>query len=106
MHEGTADSGHYYCYIWDEKSKRWYKYNDSTVTEAKEEDLLFEAYGRPDSTKNACCLFYRNKLHKTDYTKNSEVPSNLIKIVEEKDKQFLNEIDKSKVLNALEPFKR
>lgn len=59
MHEGKADSGHYYCYIYSEEQKKWFKYNDSIVTEAVEEDLLLEAFGKANSTRNACCLFYR-----------------------------------------------
>ncbi|KAL4481086.1 hypothetical protein ABPG72_015041 [Tetrahymena utriculariae] len=106
MHQGTADSGHYYCYIWNEQKQKWFKYNDSTVTEANEEDLLFEAYGKPDSTKNACCLFYRNKIHKTDYKTNTIVPPQLQEIVNQRDKEFFDNIDRQKVLNALEPFKR
>jgi ubiquitin carboxyl-terminal hydrolase 25 len=30
-HEGIADSGHYYSFIYDRKAKIWYKFNDHKV---------------------------------------------------------------------------
>jgi ubiquitin carboxyl-terminal hydrolase 25/28 len=33
IHEGSADSGHYYSYTYDIQSKTWRKYNDINITE-------------------------------------------------------------------------
>lgn len=60
MHDGEANSGHYYCYIFDDKKGIWWKFNDRKVSVENEEDIFKEAYGQADSKKNACCLFYRN----------------------------------------------
>lgn len=33
IHEGGADSGHYYSYIYDHSHSKWRKYNDLNITE-------------------------------------------------------------------------
>ena len=33
IHEGSADSGHYYSFIYDFDGKSWKKYNDINITE-------------------------------------------------------------------------
>lgn len=33
IHEGAAESGHYYTYIYNPLLKRWFKFNDIHVTE-------------------------------------------------------------------------
>lgn len=33
IHEGSADTGHYYSYTYDLQAKKWRKYNDINVTE-------------------------------------------------------------------------
>ena len=74
IHYGVADFGHYYDLIKGPDGK-WYKFNDISVSEFKEEDIPREAYGEKeileeDSSKekesgknNAYILFYR----KTDF---------------------------------------
>ena len=74
IHYGVADFGHYYDLIKGNDGK-WYKFNDISVSEFKEEDIPREAYGEKeifeeDSSKekesgknNAYILFYR----KTDF---------------------------------------
>ena len=74
IHYGVADFGHYYDLIKDPNGK-WYKFNDISVSEFKEEDIPKEAYGEKeiyeeDSSKekesgknNAYILFYT----KTDF---------------------------------------
>ena len=70
IHYGVADFGHYYDLIKGPDGK-WYKFNDISVSEFKEEDIPKEAYGEKeiyeeDSSKekesgknNAYILFYR-----------------------------------------------
>ena len=31
IHDGFAQSGHYYCFIYDRASKNWWRFNDHTV---------------------------------------------------------------------------
>lgn len=45
IHEGGADSGHYYSYLFDHQNKKWRKYNDINITEEVEEQVLKEAKG-------------------------------------------------------------
>lgn len=45
MHEGEANSGHYFCYVYDDKKNCWWKCNDRKVTIADEEKLFKEAFG-------------------------------------------------------------
>lgn len=54
IHEGQADSGHYYSYSFD--GIVWRKYNDSNVTEEAEEQVLKEAKGL--NMASAYCLVY------------------------------------------------
>ena len=39
MHSGSALAGHYFAYIKELHSGKWYKFNDSRVTDATEEEL-------------------------------------------------------------------
>lgn len=41
MHEGEASYGHYWIYMWDNATQRWFKYNDSVVSQVSE-SLVFE----------------------------------------------------------------
>lgn len=53
------DSGHYYTYIYERTSKKWFKYSDINVSEEKEETVLKYAYGHGNSS--AYCLMYLNE---------------------------------------------
>lgn len=50
-HQGATGGGHYFSYSRDVDNK-WRKYNDSSVSEMDEEDVV---------TKDAYCLFYRKE---------------------------------------------
>ena len=45
VHDGNANSGHYYSFIYDRFGKKWRKYNDITVTEVPEEQVFSESTG-------------------------------------------------------------
>lgn len=49
IHQGFADSGHYYTYIFDRKSKGWWKFNDHTVSQESEAVVMEEAFGGNDN---------------------------------------------------------
>ncbi|KGL82383.1 Ubiquitin carboxyl-terminal hydrolase 25, partial [Tinamus guttatus] len=44
VHEGQANAGHYWAYIYDHHQNRWMKYNDISVTKSTWEDNSFEHY--------------------------------------------------------------
>ena len=45
VHDGNANSGHYYSFIYDRFNKKWRKYNDIRVTEVEEADVFKESEG-------------------------------------------------------------
>ena len=46
MHDGKAQSGHYYSYLYNFEKTLWQKFNDIHVTEEPNEEKIFqEAYG-------------------------------------------------------------
>ena len=56
IHEGSAESGHYYSYTFDHQSKKWRKYNDINISEEVEEQVLKE--GRGSNHTSAYYLVY------------------------------------------------
>ncbi|XP_069080485.1 ubiquitin carboxyl-terminal hydrolase 28 isoform X2 [Pleurodeles waltl] len=59
VHEGQANAGHYWAYIYSHTNRTWLKYNDISVTESSWEELERDSYG---GLKNASayCLIYVN----------------------------------------------
>ena len=45
IHEGYAETGHYYAFIYDRAEKIWYRFNDHTVTKEQEGVVFSEAFG-------------------------------------------------------------
>uniref|UniRef100_A0A8U7P0L3 ubiquitinyl hydrolase 1 n=1 Tax=Corvus moneduloides TaxID=1196302 RepID=A0A8U7P0L3_CORMO len=60
VHEGQANAGHYWAFIYDQPRKRWLKYNDIWVTESSWEELERESFGGLRSA-SAYCLMYINE---------------------------------------------
>ena len=56
VHEGSADSGHYYSYIKDHKANVWRRFNDHKVEIVAEEDVMSDANG--GSVRSAYWLAY------------------------------------------------
>ncbi|NWU17090.1 UBP28 hydrolase, partial [Cephalopterus ornatus] len=57
VHEGQANAGHYWAFIYNQPRKRWLKYNDILVTEASWEELERESFGGLRNA-SAYCLMY------------------------------------------------
>ncbi|XP_064588197.1 ubiquitin carboxyl-terminal hydrolase 28 isoform X3 [Zonotrichia leucophrys gambelii] len=57
VHEGQANAGHYWAFIYDQRRKRWLKYNDISVTESSWEELERESFGGLRNA-SAYCLMY------------------------------------------------
>ncbi|KFP76445.1 Ubiquitin carboxyl-terminal hydrolase 25, partial [Acanthisitta chloris] len=45
VHEGQANAGHYWAYIYDHHQDRWMKYNDISVTKSTWEELERDSFG-------------------------------------------------------------
>ena len=63
VHEGGANFGHYWSYLFDTSSNRWLKYNDSVVVEVSEDEIFMNTSGK---TFNAFSLVYVNIEHMND----------------------------------------
>ncbi|CAD8127523.1 unnamed protein product [Paramecium sonneborni] len=70
IHEGAAESGHYYTYIYNPLLKQWFKFNDINVIQVSEEKVLKDAYGDGKSKTNAYCLIYQlaDRFEPTSYS--------------------------------------
>ena len=70
VHMGHSEGGHYYAFIKDEKSRKWYQFNDTSVIPFNEFNLDNETFGgKEDNGENknrsAYLLFYE-KVDQTD----------------------------------------
>lgn len=69
VHSGSAEGGHYYSYIKEWTSDKWFEFNDSSVKEFRASDLPKEtfggknesSYGEYDVSWNAYLLVYERK---------------------------------------------
>ncbi|NXJ79259.1 UBP28 hydrolase, partial [Trogon melanurus] len=57
VHEGQANAGHYWAFIYNQPRKSWLKYNDIWVTESSWEELERESFGGSRNA-SAYCLMY------------------------------------------------
>ena len=60
IHDGEANSGHYYSFVYDRKQDVWWRFNDHTVELEDEKTVMSEAIGSEGSKKTAYCLIYGN----------------------------------------------
>lgn len=58
IHDGLAENGHYYSYIYDRTRKCWWQYNDHRTSQVDEEQVMKEALGDSSAYKSACNLVY------------------------------------------------
>lgn len=66
IHQGKADSGHYYAYRYNFHTQIWKKYNDANITTVlNENDMMEEAYGYDN--KSAYCIIYIKGSALNDY---------------------------------------
>uniref|UniRef100_A0A8C3XTQ5 ubiquitinyl hydrolase 1 n=1 Tax=Chelydra serpentina TaxID=8475 RepID=A0A8C3XTQ5_CHESE len=62
VHEGQANAGHYWAYIYDQPRKNWLKYNDISVTESSWEELERDSYGGLKNASAYCLMYINDKL--------------------------------------------
>ncbi|XP_069598373.1 ubiquitin carboxyl-terminal hydrolase 28 isoform X2 [Ranitomeya imitator] len=62
VHEGQANAGHYWTYIYSHTRHCWLKYNDISVTEATWEELKRDSYGGVRNASAYCLMYINNKL--------------------------------------------
>ncbi|KAE8621850.1 hypothetical protein XENTR_v10004995 [Xenopus tropicalis] len=104
VHEGQANAGHYWAYIFDHHEKRWMKYNDISVTKSSWEELERDSFGGYRNA-SAYCLMYINDeekyLMQEEYDKETgqvltgmdTLPLDLREYVKEDNRQFEKELE-------------
>ena len=74
VHDGLAESGHYYSFIFDRKQNCWWRFSDHNVQMETEADVFKESIGgQAGSHKTAYSLIYVNQyiedlIHKQPYS--------------------------------------
>lgn len=104
VHEGQANAGHYWAYIFDHNEKRWMKYNDISVTKSSWEELERDSFGGYRNA-SAYCLMYINDgeqhLIQEEYDKETgqvvagmdTLPADLKEFVREDNRKFEKELE-------------
>ncbi|NXL48307.1 UBP28 hydrolase, partial [Podilymbus podiceps] len=62
VHEGQANAGHYWAYIYDQPRKSWLKYNDISVTESSWEELERDSFGGLRNASAYCLMYINDKV--------------------------------------------
>ncbi|XP_036600708.1 ubiquitin carboxyl-terminal hydrolase 28 isoform X3 [Trichosurus vulpecula] len=62
VHEGQANAGHYWAYIYNRPRNIWLKYNDISVTESSWEELERDSYGGLRNVSAYCLMYINDKL--------------------------------------------
>lgn len=100
IHDGLAENGHYYSYIYDRVKKCWWQYNDHRTLQVEEEQVMREALGDTTAYKSACNLVYISPhiskqidmLPFPQYTCESSerfsIPKEIVNQIEEKNHKF------------------
>ncbi|KAG8453035.1 hypothetical protein GDO86_004739, partial [Hymenochirus boettgeri] len=104
VHEGQANAGHYWAYIFDHHEKRWMKYNDISVTKSSWEELERDSFGGYRNA-SAYCLMYINDeekhLMQEEFDKETgqilsgmdTLPCDLREFVKEDNRRFEKELE-------------
>jgi len=96
--------GHYYSYILDFNSSKWFRYDDVNCTEIGEDEVIRVSKGFGDQSAYGLIYFseaLRNKNKETDYRPNATlsawVPTNLKDEITKENKQFKADLDEYQV---------
>uniref|UniRef100_A0A673A9E0 Ubiquitin carboxyl-terminal hydrolase n=1 Tax=Sphaeramia orbicularis TaxID=375764 RepID=A0A673A9E0_9TELE len=108
VHEGQANAGHYWAYIYDPHQRCWMKYNDISVTKSSWEELVRDSFGGYRNA-SAYCLMYINdkkpfliegKLVSSLFYGLDKLPPDLKQYVKEDNELFDKEIEEWDSLQA------
>ncbi|XP_032262185.1 ubiquitin carboxyl-terminal hydrolase 25 isoform X2 [Phoca vitulina] len=104
VHEGQANAGHYWAYIFDHHENRWMKYNDIAVTKSSWEELVRDSFGGYRNASAYCLMYINDKaqfLIKEELNKETgqalvgieTLPPDLRDFVEEDNQRFEKELE-------------
>lgn len=60
-HDGLAENGHFYTFVYDRQQKVWFKLDDHKASMVDESVVFEESFGNPKGYKSAFLVFYINK---------------------------------------------
>uniref|UniRef100_A0A803TAH8 Ubiquitin carboxyl-terminal hydrolase n=1 Tax=Anolis carolinensis TaxID=28377 RepID=A0A803TAH8_ANOCA len=104
VHEGQANAGHYWAYIYDSYQRRWMKYNDISVTRSTWEELERDSFGGYRNASAYCLMYINDKepfLIQEEFNKETgqmvvgidTLPPDLRDYVREDNKRFEKELE-------------
>ncbi|KAM6447234.1 ubiquitin carboxyl-terminal hydrolase 25 isoform 4-T4 [Liasis olivaceus] len=104
VHEGQANAGHYWAYIYDSYQQRWMKYNDISVTKSTWEELERDSFGGYRNASAYCLMYINDKeplLIQEEFNKETgqmivgldTLPPDLRDFVKEDNKRFEKELE-------------
>ncbi|CAI5772717.1 ubiquitin carboxyl-terminal hydrolase 25 isoform X1 [Podarcis lilfordi] len=104
VHEGQANAGHYWAYIYDSYQRRWMKYNDISVTKSTWEELERDSFGGYRNASAYCLMYINDKepfLIQEEFNKETglmvvgmeTLPPDLRDYVKEDNKRFEKELE-------------
>ncbi|XP_059395552.1 ubiquitin carboxyl-terminal hydrolase 25 isoform X6 [Carassius carassius] len=111
VHEGQANAGHYWAYIFDPHQQRWMKYNDISVTKSSWEELVRDSFGGYRNASAYCLMYIDDKkpfLIEEEFDKETgqmlsgldKLPPDLKEYVEADNKLFEKEMEEWDALQA------
>ncbi|XP_073685179.1 ubiquitin carboxyl-terminal hydrolase 25 isoform X3 [Garra rufa] len=111
VHEGQANAGHYWAYIFDPHQQRWMKYNDISVTKSSWEELVRDSFGGYRNASAYCLMYIDDKkpfLIAEEFDKETgqmlsgldKLPPDLKEFVEADNKLFEREMEEWDALQA------
>ncbi|XP_026038156.1 ubiquitin carboxyl-terminal hydrolase 25 isoform X1 [Astatotilapia calliptera] len=111
VHEGQANAGHYWAYIYDPHQRCWMKYNDISVTKSSWEELVRDSFGGYRNASAYCLMYINDKkpfLTEEEFDKETgqilsgmdKLPPDLKQYVKEDNEQFDKEIEEWDIMQA------
>uniref|UniRef100_A0A673A8U9 Ubiquitin carboxyl-terminal hydrolase 25 n=1 Tax=Sphaeramia orbicularis TaxID=375764 RepID=A0A673A8U9_9TELE len=111
VHEGQANAGHYWAYIYDPHQRCWMKYNDISVTKSSWEELVRDSFGGYRNASAYCLMYINDKkpfLIEEEFDKETgqilsgldKLPPDLKQYVKEDNELFDKEIEEWDSLQA------
>nr|XP_020477766.1 ubiquitin carboxyl-terminal hydrolase 25 isoform X3 [Monopterus albus] len=111
VHEGQANAGHYWAYIYDPHQCCWMKYNDISVTKSSWEELIRDSFGGYRNASAYCLMYINDKkpfLIEEEFDKETgqilsgmdKLPADLKQYVKEDNELFDKEIEEWDILQA------
>ncbi|KAM9384313.1 ubiquitin carboxyl-terminal hydrolase 25 isoform 1-T1 [Pholidichthys leucotaenia] len=111
VHEGQANAGHYWAYIYDPHQRCWMKYNDIAVTKSSWEELVRDSFGGYRNASAYCLMYINDKkpfLTEEEFDKETgqilsgmdKLPPDLKQYVKEDNELFDKEMDEWDTMQA------